>query len=150
MTKKKILFITEHTTSWWAFEKEMDILRTDGFECFLTDDLVEAKKILDTGIDKVVMFPIAISYDNYEINPGTAPGKELKFLAGYCFWKQDLAKRNIPTMIVNIYQSDYGYIADIMTILQKEDWNTDPNVVFMGSNFDSPSTTQKLVELIKA
>ena len=138
----KILFITEFQAGWWAFLNEIEKLKKEN-QCFLTDSLKEAQKIVEYGIDKVVMFPISVSYDDYEITSE----KNLKFLAGYCFWKQELEKRDIPTIVVNIYESSYSYISGIMEELKKEDWIQNPKVIFFGSNFEQEST-QQLVELI--
>lgn len=150
---KKILFITEATTRWWAFMNEIDALKKLGIECHLTDSIDQAKKILDTGVDKVVIFPFAISYPCYEFDPQVVGDKDLKYFAGYCFWKQEIFPKNIPTIIVNIYPPDYDYVAEAMEMMKQQDWKTDTNVTFFGSSCSDDGgrhNEKKLVELIAA
>ena len=146
-TEKKILFITEFQTTWWAFMNEIFYLKEQGFTCTITDSLEEAKKIVDAGVDKVVMFPMFISWLNYEINDDTIDEDTMKFFTGYFFWKQELEEKKIPTIIVNIYDT-YSYVTEAMTNLTKKDWKENPNVTFFETIFDPRENTLKLVELI--
>jgi hypothetical protein len=145
MTKKKILFITEVMTANWAFERELWLLK-DTHECFITECLDDARERVESGVDKVVMFPFLIAYPNYEFNIN--PQIEVKFGMGYCFWKQELEKRNIPTIIVNIYDIHHSYIDEAMTRIMKNNWATDSNVTFFGK-YPEMKDSRRLVELIK-
>jgi hypothetical protein len=117
----KILFITATKTEWWAFKDEIEILSKE-HKCYLTSSLSEAYKILQNGIDKVVIYPFSIGYADYTINMSKDP----QTFAGYYFWKQELAIKGIPTIVVDFEIQ----LASFMNKIIWTDWEDAPKVTF--------------------
>jgi len=140
MEKKKILFIASTDTIGWAFNNEIELLG-DAYECHKVSSLIEAQKIVESGVDKVVIYPFCIArYDN--IDP---EGLHPLIFAGYCFWKQKLTDKKIPTIVVDFHIQHYTFIEEIIKI----GWRPSPNVRFF-SHDTKWATIEKLVELIKS
>jgi hypothetical protein len=117
----EILFITATKTEWWAFKDEIEILSTE-HKCYLTSSLSEAHKILQNGIDKVVIYPFNIGYADYTINMDKDP----QTFAGYYFWEQELAIKQIPTIVVDFEIQLSSFMDKIIEV----DWESGLKVTF--------------------
>lgn len=136
---KKILFITSDDSVSWAFKNEIELLENN-YECHVVSSLFDAQKIAQEGVDKVVMYPFYITWANYAINSH----EDLLCFAGYYFWKQELADKKIPTIVVDFQMQIDLYMEAIM----KMEWKEDSHVVFFSHNCRWKNT-EELVELIK-
>jgi len=138
--KKKILFITSTDTIGWAFDDEIELLGND-YECHKVSSLIEAQKIVQSGIDKVVIYPFYIArYDDIDLGD-----RHPRIFAGYCFWEQKLADKKIPTIVVDLHVQPSTFLEEIIKI----GWKKSPNVFFF-SHDNTWENKEKLVELIKS
>ncbi len=136
---EKILFITSDDSIDWAFKHEIELLEKD-YECHVVSSLSAAQKIVQEGVDTVVMYPFYIKWANYNISAR----EDLRCFAGYYFWKQELAEKKIPTIVVDFHMQ----INDFMEAIMKMEWKEDHHVVFF-SHDGRWKTAAALVELIK-
>jgi hypothetical protein len=137
MKKKKILFITSNSMS-KAFKNEIELLEKN-YECHVVSSLYKAQKIVQSGIYKVVIYPFYIALLNYEIPVCTS-----ECFAGYYFWKQELAQKGIPTIVVNFHVQPDFFIKEIIGT----GWKENLNVTFFDYN-GKWQNVEELVELIK-
>ncbi len=137
---EKILIITSNDTS-HLFK---DFIKALGeyYVSYIVSSLGQAQNIVETGVDKVVMYPFYINIHGYPI----AAEKDLRKFAGYYFWKKEIASKNIPTIVVDLrtLDDDQYSIQDIMN----EDWKQHPQVTFL-ERIEGFVDWDKLVELIK-
>ncbi|MEI7616874.1 MAG: hypothetical protein WCJ54_09205 [Actinomycetota bacterium] len=139
---KKILFITSDNSAGWAFQNEIEILGKR-YQCYIVSSLSKAFTILQQGVNKVVMYPFYIAWHNYEIKSHSS-NEDLRNLAGYYFWKQELEAKKIPTIVVDLEMQVREYMEEI----EKKDWKNNPDVTFFYHD-GRYKNSQKLAELIK-
>ncbi len=138
---KTILFITSDST-YKAFDYVIEELGEE-YKCFVVDSLAKALKVLEAGIDQVVMYPFYIKYYGYNLNLGTT--QDTRVFAGYCFWKQELAEKAIRTIVIN---SQKLQVSSLMSEIEKTGWDKEANVIFFDYNKGYQSSLE-LANLIK-
>jgi hypothetical protein len=136
---KTILFITSDST-YRSFNYVIEELGEE-YKCFVVDSLTKALKVLEGGVDQVVMYPFYIKYYDYYLNTNQDP----RLFAGYQFWKQELANKNIPIIVVNLNVQD----AIIMPQLIEKNWENEANVLFFNHN-EGYKSSVALAKLIRS
>jgi hypothetical protein len=135
----KILFITSYST-YRAFKHTIEALG-EGYQCLVVDSLAKALKLLESGVDKIVMYPFYIKYYDYNLNTN----QDARVFAGYRLWKQELANKNIPIVVVNLNLQD----ARIMPELMQTNWESEANVAFFDHN-EGYTSSVALAEFIRS
>ena len=137
---KKILFITSSSSYFWT-ETQIEILG-ENYECISTHSLAKAKEIIESGVDKIVMYPFYISWRNYDLS--LAQG-DLRNMAGYYFWVKDIFPKEIPTIVVLIKIQPKEFVTELLAT----GWQNEENVRFFDLDIKRQSS-KTLAELIKS
>ncbi len=139
---KTVLFITSDST-FKSFDYVIESLGKE-YKCIVVDSLTKALKILETGVDQVVMYPFYIKYYGYNLNLDT--NQDTRVFAGYRFWRQELYQKGTPTIVVNLKNLQVAYL---MSEIRKIAWDKEANVIFFDHNKGYQSSIE-LANLIKS
>lgn len=139
---KTILFITSDST-FKSFDYVIESLGEE-YKAIVVDSLAKALKILETGVDQVVMYPFYIKHYGYNLNLDT--NQDARVFAGYSFWKQELCQRGTPTIVVNLKNLQ---VASLMSEIKKIGWDKEPNVILF-DHYKGYQSSLELTNIIKS